>query len=60
VQSPFFGNQGLLVENAGGDRCLLQKACRGSFRIEETFIIRPDGPELVTTFQLEVPDRYAS
>jgi hypothetical protein len=32
----------------------------GSFRIEETFIVHPDGPELVTTFNSKYLDRYGS
>ena len=61
-ESPFFGaNKDVhLVENAVVAIDAYFKGLPwGSFRIEETFIVRSDGPEVVTTFNTKYLDRYS-
>ena len=60
-ESPFFGaNKDVrLVENAVVAIDAYFKGLPwGSFRIEETFIVHADGPEMVTTFNSSYLDRY--
>jgi Xaa-Pro aminopeptidase len=62
-ESPFFSatKDVVLVENAVVAIDAYFKGLPwGSFRIEETFIVHPGGPELVTTFNSKYLDRYCS
>jgi Xaa-Pro aminopeptidase len=62
-ESPFFSatKDVVLVENAVVAIDAYFKGLPwGSFRIEDTFIVHPDGPELVTTFNSQYLDRYCS
>jgi Xaa-Pro aminopeptidase len=62
-ESPFFSatKDVVLVENAVVAIDAYFKGLPwGSFRIEDTFIVHSDGPELVTTFNSKYLDRYSS
>jgi Xaa-Pro aminopeptidase len=62
-ESPFFSatKDVVLVDNAVVAIDAYFKGLPwGSFRIEETFIVHPDGPELVTTFNSRYLDRYSA
>jgi Xaa-Pro aminopeptidase len=62
-ESPFFSatKDVVLVENAVvAIDAYFKGLAWGSFRIEDTFIVHPGGPELVTTFNSKYLDRYCS
>jgi Xaa-Pro aminopeptidase len=62
-ESPFFSatKDVVLVENAVVAIDAYFKGLPwGSFRIEDTFVVHPDGPEVVTSFNSKYLDRYCS